>query len=507
MDRAKKMSDYVTYRMIDGTKLTVAKGTKRCSFYTSAKGCFNGDACKFLHMDKFDSAKGKHVGKARYDGDGCGREGGVKNLQYGSKPCMFFSSAKGCIHGDACQFLHTYDDANGHSSVGIGIGAANKTKNKSKNKTTTTGKPPAKKSDKRMKLHPVDATARWLHAINSCGREMNAPDDAIQYLLVLKEKLQKKYVHHFDDAPTMAPPARGTDLDSRDSHDDDDDDDDDRESMNPISSSKGSSKNQSDNTNKNTSCNGKSISFSVFNFDDASDDDDDHDRNDGHAPGGVNENAINGVSAHNADVGGGRRMAIRNIFLRCLVMLGDCLGARAGSAILQGKGWMSAASDFENYLQMVQGARQVADEALAMLLQLDELGTDSTGEDLDGLGELAGAEARRLLQEHLVEDSRIIEVSSSHAEESKKVFLTKARNRAKRLEGLLMPQWEKRNHARAAMGEDRWMNNTNIKGVAAQKRLADERELRELNAAMDRVRQLDFQAVAANAQGVLAALL
>jgi hypothetical protein len=427
---------------------------------------------------------------------------------------MFFASAKGCIRGDACQFLHTYNDSNGHSSVGMGIGKANKTKNKNK----ITGKP-AKKSAKRAKLHPVDATARWLHAINSCGREMNAPDNAIQYLLVLKEKLQKKYVHHFDEAPTMAPPPRGTDLDSRDSDDDDGGGGGggggDKESVGPVSSvrsSKGSSKNQTDNTNKNTSCNGKSTSFSVFNFDDASDDDDDdddhdgNDGNDGHASGGVNENAINGVSAHNAGVDGGRHMAIRNIFLRCLVMLGDCLGARAGSAILQGKGWIRAASDFENCLQMVQGARQVADEALAMLLQLDELGTDSTGEGLDGLGELAGAEARRLLQERLVEDSRIIEVSSSHAEESKKVFLAKARNRAKRLEGLLMPQWERRNHARAAMGEDRWMNNTNINGTWAQKRLADERELRELNAAMDKVRQLDFQSIVANAQGVLAAL-
>jgi hypothetical protein len=120
---------------------------------------------------------------------------------------------------------------------------------------------------------------------------------------------------------------------------------------------------------------------------------------------------------------------------------------------------------------------------------------------------LADAEARRLLQEHLVEDSRIIEVSSSHAERSKKVFLTKARNRAMRLEATLTPQWEKRNNARAAMGDDRWTNNPNIKGTAAAIRFADERELRELNAAMEKVRQLDFQSVVTNARGIMAALL
>jgi len=57
------------------------------------------------------------------------------------------------------------------------------------------------------------------------------------------------------------------------------------------------------------------------------------------------------------------------------------------------------------------------------------------------------------------------------------------------------------------MGEDRWTNDTNIKGTAAATRLADERELRELNAAMEKVRQLDFQSDVANAQGVMAALL
>jgi len=81
-------------------------------------------------------------------------------------------------------------------------------------------------------------------------------------------------------------------------------------------------------------------------------------------------------------VEGGERMAIRSIHLRCLAILGDCLGAPAAAVTLQGWGWMRAASDFENYLHMMQGTRQVADEALAMLVQLDELGTDFTGEAL-----------------------------------------------------------------------------------------------------------------------------
>ena len=57
------------------------------------------------------------------------------------------------------------------------------------------------------------------------------------------------------------------------------------------------------------------------------------------------------------------------------------------------------------------------------------------------------------------------------------------------------------------MGEDRWTKHTNTKGTAAATRLADERELRELNAAMEKVQQLDFQSVTANAQGVMALLL
>eukprot|EP00808_Paulinella_micropora_P017439 g62656.t1 len=68
----------------------MGKKPKPCEFFMSERGCVKGDACDFIHRK--------------------------------SKPCSYFTQPRGCAKGEYCDFMH--DGAAGEASTGTGGGKA-----------------------------------------------------------------------------------------------------------------------------------------------------------------------------------------------------------------------------------------------------------------------------------------------------------------------------------------------------------------------------------------------
>jgi len=94
-----------------------------CNFFNSPRGCIKGDKCDFLHpgaqagmgmMGQMGAMGGMGAYGGYGMGMGMGMEGfgapmmGVTGGQSGNgKPCQYFSTPRGCIKGNACDFSHT----------------------------------------------------------------------------------------------------------------------------------------------------------------------------------------------------------------------------------------------------------------------------------------------------------------------------------------------------------------------------------------------------------------
>ena len=367
---------------------------------------------------------------------------------------------------------------------------------KSKGKTASKSKAAPKGV---QKMSTGEATRNWLGAIQGCADEMHRePDGAIEYLLKLKQRLEK-WVKSFDSAPYRGPPSRTTG--------DANDDDVSLSSMSTSSVSTGTGFTGMDSLQ--TQFNAHSIAssaraksrsqppasvFSNFNFDEGDDDEDDDDDEDGDENGEHNDDlTASSTGAH-------KPMPLRNIYIRVLVMISDCLAARAMKVKLKGEGWMKAASDFENSYIIIGQARNIADEYYAVLLTLEECGEG-------GLDNEDREFSEDFMKEMLIKDSNLIECGAEGAARSKGDFLAKARNTARRLQRILEPQWQGRDNARMTMGEDAWRNNPNPKKTHYYERREHEEEYKQLTSAIEKVENLNFEDISSHTRGVKASLL
>lgn len=84
-------------RMMSGSRMmhpkfggVIDKSKKMCSYFNTHRGCVKGDACDFLHPG--------HPKK---------NPSSVKNDSFSSSSvCRFFNQPRGCAKGNACKFLH-----------------------------------------------------------------------------------------------------------------------------------------------------------------------------------------------------------------------------------------------------------------------------------------------------------------------------------------------------------------------------------------------------------------
>ena len=161
---------------------------------------------------------------------------------------------------------------------------------------------------------------------------------------------------------------------------------------------------------------------------------------------------------------------MRHIYIRVRVMLCDCLGYKAKKTRLKGKGWMEAASLYENAYEQIVGAREVADGAFAVQLYME--GSSPSLYDAD----FRGTEGLKVLQNLIKEDSDIIACVADTAIANKHEFLCQALKEVRRLERKLKPMWEGRDNARVYMGDDAWFNNPAPKKEHWKMRRDDEKE-------------------------------
>jgi len=85
-------------------------GAKQCDYFFSPRGCIKGDQCDFSHGNQ--GMFGAPMGYGQMGGGmgmpgmmGGGRGPGF-GVQKKAQKCDFFTSERGCIKGDLCDFIH-----------------------------------------------------------------------------------------------------------------------------------------------------------------------------------------------------------------------------------------------------------------------------------------------------------------------------------------------------------------------------------------------------------------
>ena len=80
-----------------------------CFYVRDGKTCPNGKSCPYSHnpavIDKAKKAKAERDAKGKGKGGKGGKGKDAKGKGKG-KVCPFFNSAKGCMHGSQCKYLH-----------------------------------------------------------------------------------------------------------------------------------------------------------------------------------------------------------------------------------------------------------------------------------------------------------------------------------------------------------------------------------------------------------------
>jgi len=87
------------------------QGGKVCEFFMTPRGCSKGNSCDFAHIpgggQQYFGGMPGMIGMPM--GGGMGMSGPVNKLNgkpLRPKACEFFSTERGCIKGDSCDFIH-----------------------------------------------------------------------------------------------------------------------------------------------------------------------------------------------------------------------------------------------------------------------------------------------------------------------------------------------------------------------------------------------------------------
>lgn len=86
-----------------------------CQFYNSARGCIKGQTCEFAHVPVVGMGMQPVMQPYGYPPPPMhgmpSRGGGYRPVTRSKRPqiCEFFNKPRGCIKGDACDFIHQKD--------------------------------------------------------------------------------------------------------------------------------------------------------------------------------------------------------------------------------------------------------------------------------------------------------------------------------------------------------------------------------------------------------------
>lgn len=166
-------------------------------------------------------------------------------------------------------------------------------------------------------------------------------------------------------------------------------------------------------------------------------------------------------------------MVMRRILIRVLTSQSEMLAFKASQYRFTKPIplWKLGANTYSESLAKIHAALQLADSECARLLATME---ESTME-----------------QNSLTEDAQIVEVSIQYLTQGRDKFRESACKHANRLRRALEPQWTARDGARQRVGEDKWNNNPAPKNSFKKLREDDEKELREIEAVIQQLDDMD----------------
>jgi hypothetical protein len=181
----------------------------------------------------------------------------------------------------------------------------------------------------------------------------------------------------------------------------------------------------------------------------------------------------------------GSRWSAEDIYIQIITTLGEMLGKLALHLARDHK-WAESADRFTQSARLLTLALQYADMMYARVAAQADL----DDHQLDAITE----RVRR--------NAEAVGIAAAHGVEKRDQFERMAESRKRNLENQLTPQWQDRDSAKARMGEDAWTHNPQPKGDFARRRAAAEKELRELEAAMTSVHEVDFSSVRTRAEAL-----
>ena len=96
-----------------GARIPAGRPVPSCDYFFSRRGCSKGDSCPFSHVREpqphaphapFNAGWGAvHQGGPMYGG------GGPSVVVKRPKVCSFHSTERGCVKGNACEYIHVKD--------------------------------------------------------------------------------------------------------------------------------------------------------------------------------------------------------------------------------------------------------------------------------------------------------------------------------------------------------------------------------------------------------------
>lgn len=175
---------------------------------------------------------------------------------------------------------------------------------------------------------------------------------------------------------------------------------------------------------------------------------------------------------------GTSRWSAEDVFIQVVTTLGEILGKLSVLFAKEHK-WTQSAERITRSVALLNLALQYADMMYARITARAELGDREL----------------EVITDRVRRNCEAVGIAAGHGNDKKAQFEQEAVTRRRQLEAKLSPQLRDRDEAKQKMGEEAWTRNPNPKGDYARRRMADEKELRELNAAMESVGAADFSTV------------
>ena len=175
----------------------------------------------------------------------------------------------------------------------------------------------------------------------------------------------------------------------------------------------------------------------------------------------------------------GQGMTLLRLLIRIRTTISDLWSSRS-KALADARKWTDACIALINAIAKSRDAMFLADSQISRYFQCEQEGLGSSSQ-----------QPRRALEQ----DADIVHVAIQSVVRVKDRYQELAQRQMKRLERILLPQYESRDEVKSRIGHERWTNNPSPKRDYAVLREESEEELRQLQNAMESLEEADVDAL------------